>query len=128
MAESRKRELAVINENTLLRQNFAECLKKAEDFRDQLKPLNEANAQLKADLDKSKEQMVGDCSMDCILEFVEPFADFAGRPNLRIARGNGTEGQAGCLLAKRCSAKADAKVAKNQMFPALLGFGLSSGG
>ena len=31
LEEIRKRELALINENTLLRQNLAECLQKAEN-------------------------------------------------------------------------------------------------
>ncbi|KAF7632113.1 hypothetical protein Mgra_00008489 [Meloidogyne graminicola] len=48
--EFRKRELALINENTLLRQNFAECLQKAESFRDQFKVANEENEKLKAEL------------------------------------------------------------------------------
>ena len=58
MEELRKRELDIINENTLLRQNFAECLKKAETFRDQLKTLGDEHGQLKSEVEKSKEKFV----------------------------------------------------------------------
>uniref|UniRef100_A0A915LNZ7 Uncharacterized protein n=1 Tax=Meloidogyne javanica TaxID=6303 RepID=A0A915LNZ7_MELJA len=58
LEEIRKRELALINENTLLRQNFAECLQKAENFRDQFKTSNEENDKIKLELKIAEEKKV----------------------------------------------------------------------
>uniref|UniRef100_A0A915NA19 Kinesin-like protein n=1 Tax=Meloidogyne javanica TaxID=6303 RepID=A0A915NA19_MELJA len=58
LEEIRKRELALINENTLLRQNFAECLQKAENFRDQFKASNEENDKIKLELKIAEEKKV----------------------------------------------------------------------
>uniref|UniRef100_A0A914LC04 Kinesin-like protein n=1 Tax=Meloidogyne incognita TaxID=6306 RepID=A0A914LC04_MELIC len=58
LEEIRKRELALINENTLLRQNFAECLQKAENFRDQFKASNEENDKLKLEFKIAEEKKV----------------------------------------------------------------------
>ncbi|CAK5078563.1 unnamed protein product [Meloidogyne enterolobii] len=58
LEEIRKRELALINENTLLRQNFAECLQKAENFRDQFKASNEENDKLKLEMKIAEEKKV----------------------------------------------------------------------
>jgi regulator of replication initiation timing len=64
MEELRKNEMEVINENTLLRQKFAECLKKAEDFRDQAKHLADDNTRLKEATEKIQEKLVREQSTE----------------------------------------------------------------
>lgn len=58
MNQLRKKEAEIMEENELLRQNFTECLQKAENFRDQIKEIAGQSEQLKEEMERDKQKLV----------------------------------------------------------------------